>query len=136
MINTTGDGILALLPSTTAAIESSLEIVDRLGDEGLEVRIGIHVGEIDRRGDDVSGLAVNIAARIMSIAGPGQILSSAVAAHTTEAAPFTPAGSHHLEDVGGSWDRCSPADRRGRPAGRTPLPETSGVLRPVASVRR
>ena len=61
----------------------------RLCDEDLQVRIGIHLGEIDRRGDDVSGIAVNIAARIMASAEPGQILNSGVVAQTANAVSFT-----------------------------------------------
>ena len=54
VIKTTGDGVLALLPSATAAIEAAQTIRTQLRDEDLEVRIGIHLGEIDRRGNDMS----------------------------------------------------------------------------------
>lgn len=104
VIKTTGDGVLALLPSATAAIDAARSIRTQLRDEDLEVRIGIHLGEIDRRGDDVSGLAVNIAARIMASAEPGQILASAVVAQTTNATTFTTLGHRTLKDVGGTWE--------------------------------
>ena len=104
VIKTTGDGVLALLPSATAAIEAAHAIRTQLRDEDLEVRIGIHLGEIDRRGDDVSGLAVNIAARIMASAKPGQILASAVVAQTTNATTFTTLGHRTLKDVDGTWE--------------------------------
>ncbi len=102
VIKTTGDGILALLPSATAAVEAAQTIRTQLRDERLEVRIGIHLGEIDRRGEDVSGLAVNIAARIMASAEPGEILVSGVVAQTTDAASFRALGSRALKDVEGT----------------------------------
>ena len=104
VIKMTGDGVLALLPSATAAIEAAEVIRARLRDEGLEVRIGIHLGEIDRRGDDVSGLAVNIAARIMAGAEPGQVLASAVVVQTANATAFTTLGLKTLRDVDGTWE--------------------------------
>jgi class 3 adenylate cyclase len=104
VIKTTGDGVLALLPTATAAIDAARAIRTALHDEDLQVRIGIHLGEIDRRGDDVSGLAVNTAARIMSSAEPGQILTSAVVAQTTNAATFTTLGSRALKGLDGTWE--------------------------------
>lgn len=104
VVKTTGDGVLALLPSATAAIESAHAIRTQLRDDDLEVRIGVHLGEIDHRGDDVSGLAVNIAARIMASAEAGQILTSAVVAQTTNATMFTTLGHRTLKDVDGTWE--------------------------------
>lgn len=104
VVKTTGDGILALMPSTTAAIEASRAIRAELEHDDLQVRVGIHVGEVDRRGDDVSGLAVNTAARIMSIADAGQILASTVVTLTTSAAAFTSTGPHKLKDIDGTWE--------------------------------
>ena len=104
VITTTGDGVLALLPSPTAAIHAAQTIRTDLRDEGLEVRIAIHLGEVDRRGNDISGLAVNIASRIMASAEPGQILVAAVVAQTTNAATFTALGPRTLRGVDGSWD--------------------------------
>ena len=104
IVKTTGDGVLAVLPSATAAIEAAQAIRAQLRDDDLQVRIGIHLGEIDRRGDDVSGLSVNIAARIMASADSDQILVSAVVAQTTDAAPFTSLGSRTLKGVNGNWE--------------------------------
>ena len=104
VIKTTGDGILALLPSATAAIQAARAIHDILLEDDLQVRIGIHVGEIDRRGDDVSGLAVNAAARIMSIADAGTILVSTVVTQMTDIASFTSIGPTSLKDIDGTWE--------------------------------
>lgn len=76
VVKYTGDGVLALLPSATAAFETARAIREQLITRGLQIRTGIHVGDVDMRGDDVSGLTVNVAARIMSHAGTGETLVS------------------------------------------------------------
>jgi class 3 adenylate cyclase len=76
IVKSTGDGIVGLLPSASSALRSATRIRDSLAEDGLEVRIGVHVGDVDTRGDDVSGLAVHVAARIMALATAGEILVS------------------------------------------------------------
>ena len=76
VVKYTGDGVLALMPSATGAVDAARSICDQLAQRGLEVRVGIHVGDVDSRGDDVSGLAVNIAARIMHHVAAGETLVS------------------------------------------------------------
>jgi class 3 adenylate cyclase len=106
VVKTTGDGVLALLPSAGVALRVADEIRRDLGTVGLDVRIGVHVGDVDRRGDDVSGLAVNIASRAMSKAGAGEIVvtGSVVAAVAGEAVAFDALGAHELKGVPGAWD--------------------------------
>jgi class 3 adenylate cyclase len=105
VVKTTGDGILATLPSATSAIRTAQELREALREQELEVRIGIHVGDIDRRRDDISGVGVVIAARILNLASSGEILASsaAVSATTGEAIQFEARGEHHLKGVPGSW---------------------------------
>ncbi|MGH9025384.1 MAG: adenylate/guanylate cyclase domain-containing protein [Acidimicrobiia bacterium] len=105
VIKTTGDGVLALLPSAGVCLRAAAAIRRDLASEGLDVRIGVHVGDIDRRGDDVSGLAVNIASRAMSKGGPGEIVVtvSVVAAGAGQAVAFEPLGTHDLKGVPGAW---------------------------------
>jgi class 3 adenylate cyclase len=106
VVKTTGDGVLALLPSAGTALRAAAEIRRDLAADGLDVRIGIHVGDIDRRGDDVSGLAVNIASRVMSSGAAGEIVvtTSVVVAVAGQAVGFEPLGSHALKGVPGTWD--------------------------------
>jgi class 3 adenylate cyclase len=106
VVKTTGDGVLALLPSAGSGLLVASAIRRDLGDEDLDTRIGVHVGDIDRRGDDVSGLAVNIASRAMSKAGDGEIVvtASVVAAVAGQPVTFEPLGTHHLKGVPGDWE--------------------------------
>ena len=106
VVKTTGDGVLALLPSAAGSLRAAAAIRRDLAAEGLEVRIGVHVGDIDRRGDDVSGLAVNIASRVMSKAGTGEtvVTASVVAAVAGQTIAFESLGAHDLKGVPGSWE--------------------------------
>ena len=76
VVKYTGDGVLALLPSATAALTTAESIREHLAERGLHIRVGVHVGDVDVRGDDVSGLTVNIAARIMGRAAGDETLVS------------------------------------------------------------
>lgn len=79
VVKSTGDGILALCPSVSAAVDAARDIQRWLDADDLSIRTGIHVGEVHNRGDDVSGMAVNIASRVMSEASAGQILLTEIA---------------------------------------------------------
>jgi len=113
VVKTTGDGVLALLPSASAALTVAERMRRDLAVAELEIRVGIHVGDIDKRGDDISGLAVNIAARAMSKAGPGEIYvtDSVVAATGGPGSQYEPQGSYELKGVPGEWalSRYEPA---------------------------
>ncbi len=77
-INTTGDGFLATFRSAVAGLRCATAIVDTLRETGIEVRIGVHTGEVEPMGNDIGGVAVHAAARIMALAGPSEVLASAV----------------------------------------------------------
>jgi class 3 adenylate cyclase/pimeloyl-ACP methyl ester carboxylesterase len=106
VVKSTGDGVLALFPSAGAAVQSAERMCHHLAADGLEIRVGIHVGDVDHRGGDVSGIAVNIAARVMAQAGSGElyVTPSVVAAVAGEAGEFEPAGHFDLKGVPGSWE--------------------------------
>lgn len=100
-INTTGDGFIALFESAGAALRCALAIRDAVRDEGLEIRAGVHTGEVDLVADDVHGIAVHATARIMGLAGASQVLSSAVTRMLadTSGLAFTDAGRHELKGL-------------------------------------
>ncbi len=75
-IKTTGDGVVATFDGPARAIRCAGEIRERIRSIGLEVRIGLHTGEIEIRGDDIAGIAAHIASRIESEARAGEILVS------------------------------------------------------------
>jgi class 3 adenylate cyclase len=77
-VNTTGDGFLATFRSAIAGLRCAAAILDVLRETGIEVRIGVHTGEVEIMGNDIGGVAVHAAARIMALAGPSEIFASAV----------------------------------------------------------
>ena len=101
----TGDGFLALMPSATSALDAARSIRDQLGERGLRIRVGLHVGDVDVRGDDVSGLAVNIAARIMAQADADETLVSEAARQATLGSShrFEGVRTTDLKGIPGQW---------------------------------
>jgi class 3 adenylate cyclase len=97
VVKFTGDGVLALLPSATAAMETVDSIREALTRRNMTIRAGIHVGDIDTRGDDVSGISINIAARIMSCATAGETLVSDAACQAALGSGFRFEGAGHAE---------------------------------------
>ena len=75
-VTTTGDGFVALFDGAERAIRAAQEISRVASEIGLEVRAGVHTGEIELEGDNVRGVGVHIAARIASLAGPGEVYAS------------------------------------------------------------
>jgi class 3 adenylate cyclase/pimeloyl-ACP methyl ester carboxylesterase len=72
----TGDGIFAHFDGPTKAARCALDLVPALAIRGIRIRAGVHTGECERRGDEWSGMAVHIGARIGAMAGPGEVLTS------------------------------------------------------------
>ncbi len=77
-VNTTRDGFFATFRSAVAGLRCAAAIRDALRDIGVEVRIGVHTGEVEPIGNDIGGVAVHAAARIMSLAGPSEVFASAM----------------------------------------------------------
>jgi class 3 adenylate cyclase len=75
-IKTTGDGMIATFDAPALAIECARSIGGRALNEGLQIRAGVHVGEVEIISDDIRGVAVHVAARIMDEAAPGEVLVS------------------------------------------------------------
>ena len=77
-VNTTGDGFLATFRSAVGGLRCAAAILDALRETGIEVRIGVHTGEVEPIGNDIGGVAVHAAARIMALAGPSEVFASAM----------------------------------------------------------
>ncbi len=74
VVKTTGDGLLAMFDGPARAVQCAQRIIDRVQQLGFALRVGIHAGECELRGDDVAGIAVNIAARVMHETGDNEVL--------------------------------------------------------------
>ena len=101
----TGDGVLATFDGPARAVRCACAIRDTLKAIGVDVRAGLHTGEIEVRGDDVSGIAVHIGQRVESIAGPGEVLVSRTVADLLAGSDFAfhDHGEHELKGVPGPW---------------------------------
>ena len=104
-VNTVGDGFVAMFPSPSAAIQCSSAIVDAVRQLGIEVRVGIHAGEVEVRGDDIAGMAVHIGARVSGLAGASEVLVSSTVREivTGSRQVFDDRGEHDLKGVPGRW---------------------------------
>jgi class 3 adenylate cyclase len=99
---TLGDGILATFPAASQAIAAALACASAGGDAGLPLHVGLHAGDVIRESDNVFGGAVNIAARISSLAAPGEVLVSDIVrglARTSAGVTFEDRGEHALKGV-------------------------------------
>jgi pimeloyl-ACP methyl ester carboxylesterase len=72
----TGDGVFALFDGPTKAARCGLDLVPALATHGIPIRAGVHIGECEKRGDEWSGMAVHVGARIGAMAGAGEVLTS------------------------------------------------------------
>jgi DNA-binding NarL/FixJ family response regulator len=111
-INTTGDGFLALFDAPARAIRCAVAIRDRLRALGIEVRIGVHSGEVELRGDDVGGIAVHIGARVTASAAAGDVVVSSTVRDLVVGSGigFLDRGRHTLKGVPGRWRLFAVAD--------------------------
>ncbi len=103
-VDTTGDGFLARFDGPARAIRCGLAIRDALREIGIEVRVGIHTGEVELAGESLRGIAVHLAARILGIAAPGEVLVSRTTHDLVEGAglTLTDRGEHDLKGIEGS----------------------------------
>ena len=100
-VKSTGDGVLALFDGPARAVRCAASIRDDLGAIGLRVRAGVHVGEIEQRPNDVGGIAVNVASRIMDSASAGEIVVSRVVRDLVAGSglAFVELGAHQLKGL-------------------------------------
>jgi class 3 adenylate cyclase len=104
-INTIGDAFVATFDSPSRAIECAQAIRDSLRAFDLDVRAGIHTGEIEVRGKDIAGLAVHIGARVVGHAGPGEVVVSGAVRPLLAGSgiEFEDRGEHQLKGVPDRW---------------------------------
>jgi class 3 adenylate cyclase len=105
VVKFTGDGVLATFDGPARGIECACAIRDAVGDLGLSIRAGLHTGEIEVVDGDIHGIAVHVAARIMSLAQPDEVLVSQVMPPLVLGSnlEFCDRGVHELKGVVGSW---------------------------------
>jgi class 3 adenylate cyclase len=105
VVKFTGDGVLATFDGPARAIECACAIRDAVEDIGLSIRVGLHTGEVEKIDGDIHGIAVHVAARIMSLAGPREVLVSGVIPPLVLGSrlAFTDRGEYELKGVPGPW---------------------------------
>jgi class 3 adenylate cyclase len=108
-VNTVGDGFVAIFTSPSVSIDCAEAIIEAVRPLGIEVRVGIHAGEVEVRGDDIAGMAVHIGARVSALAGPSEVLVSSTVRDivTGSRRKFTEGGEYELKGVPGKWRVCA-----------------------------
>jgi len=104
-IETTGDGFLATFDGPGRAVRCACAIRDAVRAIGIKVRVGLHTGEIELRGDGIGGIAVHITQRVQALAQPDEVLVSRTVTDLVGGSgiEFQDRGDHELKGVPGSW---------------------------------
>jgi class 3 adenylate cyclase len=104
-VDTIGDGFLATFDGPGRAVRCALATVESNREIGVILRAGLHTGECERRGDDISGIAVHIGARVAALAGPGEVLASRTVKDLVAGSGlrFADRGTHTLKGVPDDW---------------------------------
>jgi class 3 adenylate cyclase len=104
-VKTLGDGMLAMFDGPARGVQCAESVREAVGDMGIDIRAGVHVGECELRGDDIGGLAVHIGARIAALADPGEILVSRTVRDLVAGSElrFADRGEHELKGVPERW---------------------------------
>jgi class 3 adenylate cyclase len=104
-IDTAGDGFLATFDGPARAIRCAVAATEGIRELGLQIRAGLHTGEVEIAGGDVRGIAVHIGSRVAGLAGPGEVLVSRTVADLVAGSGIVLAerGEHELKGVSGTW---------------------------------
>lgn len=104
-VKTTGDGFLATFDGPARAIRFAREVAEELHSAGIDIRAGLHTGEVEVRGEDIGGIAVHIAARVGSIGGAREVLVSRTVKDLVAGSgiDFEDRGSQKLKGVPDEW---------------------------------
>lgn len=105
-IKHTGDGLVASFTGPSAAARFALAAVDAARQIGAEIRAGVHLGEVRKIAGEMGGVAVHVAARVMTSAQPGQVLATTPVRDltTSQGLFFLSVGTHELRGVDGAWE--------------------------------
>lgn len=129
-IDTAGDGFFASFDGPARAVRCALAISDAVRPLGIEVRAGLHTGEVETIGDKIAGLAVNIGARVAELAAPSEVLVSQTVRDLMVGSELTfdDRGSHELKGVPGEWRVYAAVRTAGsRPVATTDLERTQSA---------
>jgi class 3 adenylate cyclase/pimeloyl-ACP methyl ester carboxylesterase len=140
LIKTMGDGVLATFDRPTLAVRCALAVSRHAGEEGVQVRAGVHAGECEVTEHDISGIAAHIGSRIMALAGPDEVLVSATVRDLVfgSGVEFEARGEHELKGVPGKWAvHHVVADRREdqRPASQATAEQAALTPPPVTTMK-
>jgi class 3 adenylate cyclase len=104
-VNPTGDGVLATFDGPARAVACGCELRDRMRSIGLDIRAGLHTGEVETRGQDVTGIAVVVGQRVSAVAGAGEVLVSRTVTDLVAGSgiEFADYGTYQLKGVPGDW---------------------------------
>jgi class 3 adenylate cyclase len=105
LVKSTGDGVLATFDGPGRAIRCACAVRDSVGSLGINVRCGLHTGEVEVLADDLAGVAVHIGARVSAFAGAREVLVSSTVKDLVAGSgiDFEDRGEHELKGVPGSW---------------------------------
>jgi class 3 adenylate cyclase len=104
-VKNTGDGTLARFAGPAQGVRCAVAMVETARHFGVEIRAGLHAGEIELRGDDIGGLAVHIASRVSALAGPSEVLTTGTVRDLVVGSGivFDDRGRHNLKGVPDEW---------------------------------
>ena len=136
-VDTAGDGFFAIFDAPAAAAECALDAIEAVQALGIQIRAGLHVGEVEKSGPKVTGITVPTAARIMAAAGGSELLVSSTVRDLAAGSGlrFEDRGERELKGVPGSWHLYA-VTRRGQEANTGPVTSRDRAARRAAAVRR
>jgi class 3 adenylate cyclase len=96
---------LSTFDSPARAIRCALDMIEAARETGLDIRVGVHTGEVEHRDGDLVGIAVHIGARVAALAGPSEVLVSGAVPPLVVGSrlDFADHGEHELKGVPGTW---------------------------------
>jgi class 3 adenylate cyclase/pimeloyl-ACP methyl ester carboxylesterase len=105
LVKLTGDGVLATFDGPGRAIRCATAFRDALAPLGITIRAGLHSGEVELRGQDIGGIAVHLAARVLEQAGPNELVTSSAVPLLVAGSriDFEDRGEHELKGIDGRW---------------------------------